>query len=271
MQTESLNELLKEFYLVVGIRVSIFDGNFRLVTEYPEEAPRFCRNIRRTEAGREACAKCDAEACMRAKNLGEPHVYTCHAGLFEAITPILLDGGVSGYAILAHMMPEEGREACAARACDLAEKYGVSRPESEAAVAEIVPRSTAQMAASVKILDALASYLYTHHLVRWHNDGADRSIERYIRAHLSEKLTIDLLCEQFHCSRSYLSRLWRASYGMGIGQFITKCRIECAKKLLAEGKSIAETAEMSGFSDYNYFCKVFKKTTSMCPTAYRNR
>ena len=118
---ENLDKLLQDFYTAVGIRISIFDDEFRLVTEYPKTAPAFCSNIRKTQAGRTACRNCDNEACKRAKRLRKPHIYTCHAGLTEAITPIQLGGGVLGYAILAHMLPAEGREEAVAEACRKAE------------------------------------------------------------------------------------------------------------------------------------------------------
>ena len=42
----NLKSLLQDFYAVVGIRISIFDDEFRLVTEFPTEPPAFCANIR---------------------------------------------------------------------------------------------------------------------------------------------------------------------------------------------------------------------------------
>ena len=38
-ETDGLNELLKDFYTVVGIRISVFDDEFGIVTEYPREMP----------------------------------------------------------------------------------------------------------------------------------------------------------------------------------------------------------------------------------------
>ena len=44
----NLNAFLKNFYNAVGIRISVFDNEFQLVTEYPENAPKFCSLIRNT-------------------------------------------------------------------------------------------------------------------------------------------------------------------------------------------------------------------------------
>ena len=64
---EKLERLLKDFYAAVGIRISVFDDGFNLVTEYPKEPPRYCSYVRTAEAGRDGCKRCDYEACARAR------------------------------------------------------------------------------------------------------------------------------------------------------------------------------------------------------------
>ena len=58
---------------------------------------------------------------------------------------------------------------------------------------------------------------------------------------------------------------------MGIMQYVMYCRIEHAKKLLSAGKSIADTASECGFSEYNYFCKVFRRHTGLSPGGYKSK
>ena len=268
---QSLDKLLKDFYAVVGIRISIFDDNFKLVTEYPQEAPAFCRNIRRTKEGLAACHECDKAACQNAKKLRGPHIYTCHAGITEAITPIQIGGGVLGYAILAHMLPVEGYEEAASYACTLAEKYGVKRAESQSAVYGITKKSIEEINSAVHILDAIASYLYMKNLVQWRNDDISANIERFINSNLNERLNSNIICKRFNCSRSSLYKLSLNAFGMGIMKYIAFCRIKRAKEMLLSGESIARTAESCGFGEYNYFCKVFKKSTGLSPSEYRNK
>lgn len=98
---------MKDFYVAIGMRISVFDDQFRLITEYPQHPPELCAMIRSTEKGFAACKKCDEEAFLRARKMHTAHSYVCHAGLTEAITPILLDREVMGYAIFAHLLPAE--------------------------------------------------------------------------------------------------------------------------------------------------------------------
>lgn len=266
----NLNKLLKDFYTAVGIRISIFDEEFNMVTEYPKEAPEFCTMIRRSKAGETACHACDGQACEQAKRLRRSHIYTCHAGITEAITPIQLSGGVVGYAILAHMMPGENYEEAATHVCDLAEKYGISREECLTVVGKLSKRNKEQIDAAVKILEAVASYVYISNLVQWKNEDISVRIEKYIKRNLGLPLTSDEICKQFHCSRSNLYQLSMKTFGMGIMQYVNYCRIEKAIGMLKSGVSIAVTASECGFSDYNYFCKVFRKLTSKSPSEFRD-
>lgn len=266
---QNLKKLLKDFYTAIGIRISVFDDEGKLVAEYPEEAPAFCRLIRETAQGREGCRRCDMDAFMRAKKLRKPHIYVCHAGLTEAITPIQIGGGVLGYAILAHMMPADGLEEASQRASMLAQGYGADEVRSREAVSQIAPRTAEQIEAAVNILDAVSSYMYIKNLASWKNEDISSQIEKYIQKNLDAPLTSDSICEAFHCSRSQLYHISMQAFGMGIMQYVTYCRIERAKQLLAEGKSIAETSELCGFSEYNYFCKIFRKHTGFSPASYR--
>ncbi len=266
---QKLQEVLKDFYTAVGIRISIFDDEFNAVTEYPEEAPRFCRNIRSVRAGREACRACDRAACLRARTLREAHIYTCHAGLTEAITPIQLDGGVIGYAILAHMMPAEEYERARENACRLAARYGAAREDSLAALDEIAPRTAAQIHAAARVLDALSAYVQMRNFAHRGSGALARDIEKFVSENLSGKLSADLLCRRFHCSRSSLHQIARRAFGMGIMEYVASRRIERAKQCLRAGMSIAEAAAASGYEDYSYFCRAFRRAVGCSPGEYR--
>ncbi len=264
----NLQSLLRDFYTVVGIRISVFDDEFRLVTEYPPEPPAFCANIRSNADGLSACRMCDIEAFNRAKKLREPHIYTCHAGLTEAITPIRLGGGVLGYAILAHMLPSEDRQERVNNACAKAEIYGVDESQSLEALSLIESKSREQIKAAVRILDAIAAYVQTKHLAKWKSRTVAEDIEEYIVANLDKKITSDMLCKKFHCSRTVLYHISVQSFGMSAMRYINFRRIEQAKRLLAEGGGIAEVAENVGFKDYSYFCRVFRREAGITPATF---
>lgn len=265
-----LQNLLKDFYTAVGIRISVFDEQFSLVTEYPINAPKYCSYIRTTERGTNGCRTCDLAACERAAKMQEAHIYVCHAGITEAITPIRFENDVLGYVILAHMMPLEGYEKAFENAVKRCESYGLNKALAQEYLSEITPRNQEQILACTHLLDAVSSYLYAANLVKRNNGELANRISQFIVENLSEKLTSDWICRKFFISRTKLYMVSNKIFGMGISQYILSLRIATAKKLLKESNlPLAKIAESVGFPDESYFGKVFKKETGFTPSAYR--
>ncbi|MBO5218088.1 MAG: helix-turn-helix transcriptional regulator, partial [Clostridia bacterium] len=54
-----------------------------------------------------------------------------------------------------------------------------------------------------------------------------------------------------------------------VAAFVRRRRLEHAKKLILEGKmSIPEIADTVGFSDYNYFLRVFRQEFGISPRRF---
>lgn len=51
--------------------------------------------------------------------------------------------------------------------------------------------------------------------------------------------------------------------------YLRKYRVLKSLELIWQGKSVAETAKTVGFSNSNYFAKVFKVEMGMTPTEYK--
>lgn len=90
----------------------------------------------------------------------------------------------------------------------------------------------------------------------------------YINQHLAEPISLEQIAEQFYLSSSYICRVFKASTGVTINQYITAKRITQAKILLTEGYSVTEAAEKCGFGDYSTFFRAFIKTTNISPKKY---
>lgn len=61
-------------------------------------------------------------------------------------------------------------------------------------------------------------------------------------------------------------------YGKAIGQLIKELRMDKAKQLLeSSNDAVSKIAAQVGYSDYNYFIRVFKKEIGMTPKQYALR
>ncbi|MBE6711911.1 MAG: AraC family transcriptional regulator [Ruminococcaceae bacterium] len=91
------------------------------------------------------------------------------------------------------------------------------------------------------------------------------AIVSYINAHLSEELSLENLSARFYLSQTHLNRIFRASTGTTVWQYITIKRLYFAKELLALGKKPTEIALLCGFKDYTTFFRAYKKLFGEAP------
>ncbi|WP_194841387.1 response regulator transcription factor [Salinibacillus xinjiangensis] len=97
-------------------------------------------------------------------------------------------------------------------------------------------------------------------------------IKNYLDGHFHERITLDILAKKFYLSPQYISNRFKAQYGISIVEYVTKLKIEKAKQLLMKtSKSILDIAYELGFSNENYFSKVFKKYVQLSPKNYREK
>lgn len=82
-------------------------------------------------------------------------------------------------------------------------------------------------------------------------------------------LTVTEIVKAVNLERSYLFRRFKGATGKSVLEYITSCRIRRACELLkTSGLPIQSVAYSVGYNDPLYFSKVFKKATSLTPSAY---
>lgn len=95
----------------------------------------------------------------------------------------------------------------------------------------------------------------------------------YIEQHYQEvELSPVDIAENMHFSTAHLNVLFRKETGATIKQYISDYRLQLSKKLLLnEHYKIVDIAERCGYSNANYFSKVFKNVEDMTPVEYRKK
>ncbi len=93
-----------------------------------------------------------------------------------------------------------------------------------------------------------------------------------INKNISEKLTLEDICEYAHLSKYHLCREFKRKVGMSVFDYILSRRLAMAQRYLAESEmSISEIAEASGFASCTYFSKVFRECEGMTPGEFRKK
>lgn len=97
-------------------------------------------------------------------------------------------------------------------------------------------------------------------------------IKDYIKENFFEDLNASNIAGRFYLNPSYLSTMFREKTGMKLMSYIEGIRMEKAKEYLKNNVwTVTEIAIETGYSDSNYFSKVFKKYTGVSPKQYRER
>jgi len=92
----------------------------------------------------------------------------------------------------------------------------------------------------------------------------------FISNNYQNNISLDEVAKEINMSYHYFSKFFKDSIGKNFVDYLTDLRIEKSKELLkGELVSVKEVCYQVGYSDPNYFSKIFKKTTGTTPTEYR--
>lgn len=104
-----------------------------------------------------------------------------------------------------------------------------------------------------------------------HKNSPAVSIRNFIETNLTNNLTIHMIAEHVHLSRSRTMHIFKDTYGITPYNYYTDRRMELAKTMLKRTSlSIQEIADKLGYSDYHHFSCSFKKNCGISPLKYRN-
>ncbi len=104
------------------------------------------------------------------------------------------------------------------------------------------------------------------------SDTVFQIIQRIKQDYAREDLDISVLADSVYLTPTYLSNLFKKETGYTIGQYITLIRIKMAKEFLQDKSlKLYDIAEKCGYSDQNYFARIFKREEGLTPSEYRKK
>lgn len=93
-----------------------------------------------------------------------------------------------------------------------------------------------------------------------------------IRLDYHGALTVSALADAIHVSPSHLAHRFTSETGISVKDYVTKVRVEVARRLLLETDAKLESiADAVGFYDAPHFSRVFVQYTRRRPGEYRRR
>ncbi|MBR6748294.1 MAG: helix-turn-helix transcriptional regulator [Clostridia bacterium] len=101
-------------------------------------------------------------------------------------------------------------------------------------------------------------------------DTPPEAAVRYMREHLSEEITLDMLAKEAFLDKSYLIRLFRKQFGKTPIEMLISMRLEKARELvLCTQLKIGEIAELCGYRSGSFFIAAYAKQYGLTPQQHR--
>ncbi|NEQ26925.1 MAG: helix-turn-helix transcriptional regulator, partial [Microcoleus sp. SIO2G3] len=89
---------------------------------------------------------------------------------------------------------------------------------------------------------------------------------------LAQEISLNAIADYLGISRYYFCRQFKQSTGLSPHQYVIQQRVERAKQLLLQGKmSIANVAQVCGFTHQSHLNRHFKRLTGVTPKTLLKR
>ena len=96
-------------------------------------------------------------------------------------------------------------------------------------------------------------------------------ILKYINTNLDGDLSLDRIAQQFFISKYHLCRIFKASTGRTVNEYINFQRVLKACELLRDGASASQACEAVHMENTSHFITTFKKVIGTTPKQYAKR
>lgn len=95
-------------------------------------------------------------------------------------------------------------------------------------------------------------------------------ISAFIAAHYMEELSMKNAAHAMNYSDAYFCKLFKQCFHVNFSTYLNEFRIKKARELMENSRAnVKDIGTACGYTDANYFSRVFKRITGLTPTEYR--
>jgi AraC-like DNA-binding protein len=268
--SQRVSEIFDLYTDLHGIRISLFSPLGVLLYPDAQGRPdcRHCRLLRETLEMDEHCRQLDRRMMKTAAERRVMVSYTCHAGMREAVVPLLVDDQLAGYVMIGQF-----RSCKAPDISPYAEHWhktqGTDALQQAFAESPVFPEDKIEtlLAMFRQIVELIIRSQLIHHK---DYDLIEPIIDQ-IRQNPANPLNLKEAARMSSRSPSTVTRLFKKMTGKSFKQYQVHFRLQNAAEQITThpNRPIAEIAIDVGFSDPLYFSRLFKKHLGQSPSAYR--
>ena len=104
------------------------------------------------------------------------------------------------------------------------------------------------------------------------SNGYVLKITNYIEAHITERLSLDIISREVNLSREYTCAIFKKETGKTLINYINERKMLLAKELIQNREmSLSSISVYLGYDNYNYFSRLFRKHFDVTPISIKKK
>lgn len=249
-------------------RVVFFNAVGELITacrNRPDSS--YCQLLRKRVFGVKTCRALDRTKCVEAAQQQRMLCYHCHAGLIEAMKPVVYCGRILGFIAIGQLRTQQAMPAAIREAW---EAQQLSLAELDAAYTAVPVVTTEQLDALLDLFAMLVDYIVGQQMIVLATNRDLGVMLDFMEQHAAESLTLNDVAGVIHKRPSTVSHLFAQHLGQSFKRTLLEMRVRHAEEYMRQhpAQTIAEAATATGFTDPLYFSRLYKQYRQMPPSQF---
>lgn len=265
---EKIQAVLEFINAYTNTTVTLFDSHMNCVVDVGEWKD-YCLLIGDKEDRLSLCKQCNHIHSQQSASQNGIVKYCCHAGIAEAVTPIIANGNLVAYFMIGKFRDAEQTISTPNAVIEAAKKYDLPEGAMLDAYYKLPELNEQQIDRAISAIKICVQIIAAEYIQVEHHK-VFTIVEEYVRNNFKSKIYIDDLCKLCDVSRATLYKIMYSEIQLSPMDYVSSYRVSVAKKLLASTKlSLEKIAIDCGFSDHKTFERAFVQFEKMTPAEYR--
>lgn len=264
----SVRKLIESFSYCFDIKITFYSPSLdEWLVGYHTTASDFCTLMQQTLHVRYRCLHQDALMCAKCGRVHKRIVYRCHAGLYEAVIPIFMQGELVAYCVAGQFRMHEGVSDILRREWV---RNGFEFSVLEKAFLDRPLFSQEKLDHMLFLLEEYIGYFTSTEAMKLRKPELVEAVVQYIESHIGDAISLEEVAEELSKSGSTITHAVKNSLGMSFKELLISQKLMSFERLISHEPDmpIFEAAEKVGYSDALYFSRIYRKYRGMPPSDY---
>lgn len=264
----AVQKFVESYSYCFNVKVTFFSLDLEelLVGQHPLEDD-YCTLIQTKLNIRYRCLQQDHMICQQCKEQGQPLVYTCHAGLTEAVIPIQIAGTLVCYALIGQFRTSDTLAPSIVR---LWIQSGFAFPILEEAFMKRPLYDTVMLEKMFELFKVSLGLLIETESLRLRQSDLVERVLIYLDDNISDIITLADVAKAVHRSPSTITHTLKAQLGCSFQQLLINKRLSTFEHAVLHDPTlqIQEAARIAGYQDPLYFSRLYKRNRGQSPSEF---